>query len=77
MGNLNQLQTTIRKKELRMGDRNEIVGISNNLDKLPIYENKKPIKRSLHNVGHKRWKEIPNLGSIFQCHLHCTGKYSP
>ena len=48
-----------------MGDRNEIV--AGHLDGLPIYENKPPIKRSLHNMGHKRWKEIPNLGSILLC----------
>ena len=45
-----------------MGDRNELVG---HMEGLPIYENKQPVKRSLHNLGHKRWKEIPNLGSIF------------
>ena len=44
-----------------MGDRNEIVG---HLEGLPKYENKPPAKRSLHNQGHKRWKEIPNLGPI-------------
>ena len=46
-----------------MGDRNEIVGHME--QGLPTYENKQPVKRSLHNLGHKRWKEIPNLGSIF------------
>ena len=45
-----------------MGERNEL----GHSDASPVYEQKvsSQRKRSLPGITHKRWKEIPNLGSI-------------